>query len=114
MDMNRRISNDSCFVVSLIVFPARNSGHWLDRVIADTLVGNGSNESNVRVFESKSSYYVTCFKNRYLPGPLGTRGGHDTSRGECTYFSVAQSSPVPSCDVSFAQESATGVNAMRG
>ena len=38
-----------CFVVSLIVFPARNSGHWLDAVISDALVGYESNESDVRV-----------------------------------------------------------------
>ena len=38
-----------CFVVSLIVFPARNSGHWLDTVISDALVGYESNESDVRV-----------------------------------------------------------------
>ena len=39
----------SCFVVSLIVFPARNNGHWLDTVISDALVGYESNESDVRV-----------------------------------------------------------------
>ena len=38
-----------CFVVSLIVFPARNSGHWLDTVSSDALVGYESNESDVRV-----------------------------------------------------------------
>ena len=38
-----------CFVVSLIVCPARNSGHWLGMVILDALAGYGSTESNVRV-----------------------------------------------------------------
>ena len=38
-----------CFVVSLIVFPARNSGHWLDTVISDARVGYESNESDVCV-----------------------------------------------------------------
>ena len=38
-----------CFVVSLIVCPARNSGHWLGMVLLDTLAGYGSNESDMRV-----------------------------------------------------------------
>ena len=31
-----------CFAVSLIVFPARNSGHWLDTVISDTLLAHAT------------------------------------------------------------------------
>ena len=38
-----------CFVISLIICPARNSGHWLGMVLLDTLTGYGSNESDVRV-----------------------------------------------------------------
>ena len=42
-----------CFVVSLIVCPARNSGHWLGMVILYTLAiwpgMYGSNESDVYI-----------------------------------------------------------------
>ena len=38
-----------CFVVSLIVCPARNGGRWLGMVVSDTLTGYGSNESDVHI-----------------------------------------------------------------
>ena len=38
-----------CFVVTLVVCPARNGGHWLGMVVSDTLTGYGSNESDVHI-----------------------------------------------------------------
>ena len=38
-----------CFVVTLVVCPAMNGGRWLGMVVYDTLVGYGSNESDVHI-----------------------------------------------------------------
>ena len=38
-----------CFVVTLVVCPARNGGRWLGMVVSDTLTGYGSNESDVHI-----------------------------------------------------------------